>query len=283
MEKIKAVCTIGSPFEAAHVMQHISASKEEILSKGSAEVNIGGRPFNVGAQFIKDLESHSTASLLSELRKAYLVMHSPQDKIVNIDNAASLYKAAFHPKSYISLDGADHLLTNPEDAKYAADVVAVWSRRYLPETDAVVLSTDEDVVVQLGEFGYTTEVAAGLHHFLADEPKNVGGNDLGPNPYQLLNAALGTCTAMTLKMYAERKNWPLKEVKVHLSHSKTYSVDSAEPESKESKVETFRRFLEIEGDLDETQRSKLLEIANKCPVHRTLTERELKIETSILK
>jgi putative redox protein len=283
MQSVRAVCSIGSPFEAHHVMHLLSGSRDEILKNGKAEVNIGGRPFTLGAKFIEDLEAHSTASILPKLKKPYLVLHSPQDKIVGIDNAADLYKAAFHPKSFVSLDGADHLLTNQEDAKYAADVIAIWSSRYMPDADIPQFTTDEDVAVQLGEFGFTTEVAAGTHRFLADEPKSVGGNDLGPNPYQLLNAALGTCTAMTLKMYAERKNWPLKEVRVHLSHSKTYSEDSAEPESNKSKVETFNRFLEVEGDLDEAQRAKLLEIANKCPVHRTLTERELRIETSFLK
>lgn len=283
MESVKAVCSIGSPFEAHHVMHLMASSRDEILKNGTAEVNIGGRPFTLGAQFIRDLEAHSTASILPNLKKPYLVLHSPQDRIVGIDNAADLYKAAFHPKSFVSLDGADHLLTNQDDARYAADVIAIWSSRYMPRTDVQLLTTDEDVAVQLGGFGFTAEVAAGSHRFLADEPKTVGGNDLGPNPYQLLNAALGTCTAMTLKMYADRKNWPLKEVRVHLSHSKTYSEDSAQPESSTSKVETFKRFLEVEGDLDEAQRAKLLEIANKCPVHRTLTERELRIETSFLK
>lgn len=279
MDSIKAVCTIGAPFEAKHVMHLVEGSRKEIQEKGKADVSLGGRTFSIGADFITDLENHLTADLLPELRKPLLVMHAPQDQVVGIENAEKIYKAAYHPKSFISLDGADHLLLREADAKYCADVLASWSCRYLPEIPESALTTDEDVAVQLGEFGFTTEIVAGQHYLLADEPRDVGGNDLGPTPYQLLNAALGACTAMTLKMYAERKKWPLEEVTVHLTHSKRYGPDSAEPENEDSKIEYFKRILEIKGKLDESQIKRLMEIADKCPVHRTLTERELKINT----
>ena len=280
IESIKAICTLGAPFEAEHVIQHIGDNKEEIIRKGSTLIKLGGTPFRIGSKFLHDLEKHSTASLLPTMRKALLVMHSPQDDVVGIANAESIFKAAFHPKSFVSLDRADHLLTNSDDAAYTADVIAAWSCKFIPAVAEEKLTTDEDVAAQIGsDEGYSTELVAGLHHFMADEPEIFGGKDLGPTPYQLLNAALGACTAMTLKMYADRKKWPLKKVTVHLSHSKMHAKDSAEPESERSKVEVFKRYLEIKGDLHSDQINKLMEIADKCPVHRTLTEKELKIET----
>ncbi len=276
---IEAVCTIGSPFEPNHVLHLLESGREEIEREGVAEVHIGGRPFNIGKEFLEDIETHKTEEFLPNLRKALLIMHSPQDAIVEIDNAARIYVKAHHPKSFITLDGADHLLTNPKDAAYAANMIASWVTRYLPPDETPKIDTPEDVAVQLGTDGYTTEVQAGKHTFLADEPADVGGNDMGPTPYQLLNAALGTCTAMTLKMYADRKKWPLERVTVHLSHSKKHLEDSSHPESKNSKIEEFNRILEIEGELDEDQRNRLLEIADKCPVHRTLTERDVHVKT----
>jgi putative redox protein len=281
IESIEAVCTIGAPAEAVHVMHHIEGNREEIMENGKALVNIGGRPFNVGAKFITDLEQHSTSSLLHRFRKAILIMHSPQDTIVGIDNAAAIYQAARHPKSFISLDGVDHLLQNDADSEYVAQIIGVWISRYITLPAKPAIETKENVAVQLGSDGYTTEIVAGEHRLLADEPKEIGGNNMGPTPYQLLNAALGACTAMTLKMYAERKKWPLEKVTVHLSHSHSYVTDASNPESKGSKVDAFSRTVEIKGDLDDGMRSKLLEIANKCPVHRTLTETEVKIETRL--
>ncbi len=280
IESIKAICTLGAPFEAEHVMQHIGDDRDEIIRKGSTLIKLGGTPFRIGSKFVTDLETHKTAELLPGMRKALLVFHSPQDDVVGINNAESIFKAAFHPKSFVSLDRADHLLTDTADATYAADVIAAWSCKFLPAIAEEKLTTDEDVAAQIGsEEGYSTEVVAGLHHFMADEPAKVGGKDLGPTPYQLLNAALGACTAMTMKMYANRKKWPLEKVTVHLSHSKKHVEDSANPENSQSKVEVFKRYLEIEGELDTAQIKKLMEIADKCPVHRTLTERELRIET----
>lgn len=281
IDSIEAVCSIGAPSEAEHVLKHFEDSREEIESKKVSEVQIGGRPFNIGVQFIHDVESQKTASFLPKLRKALLIMHSPQDEIVSIDNAAEIYVAARHPKSFITLDGANHLLTKKEDASYAAKMIGAWVSRYLP-TEIENREPSEDVTVQLGSDGFTTEISAGEHIFLADEPEEVGGNNMGPTPYQLLNASLGSCTAMTLKMYAERKSWPLEKVTVSLSNSKMHVEDSSNPEGKKSKVEVFKRQIAIEGDLDTAQRQRLLEIANKCPVHRTLTESDVKVETELI-
>lgn len=283
IESIKAVVTVAAPFEAVHVKELFSDKAADIEKKGRAEVNIGGRNFEIGKEFLASLEKHRTASLLPDLRKALLVMHSPQDKIVEIKNAEEIYKAAHHPKSYVSLDGADHLLQNDGDGAYVAEVIGAWSARYLLQPSEVAFETDEDVAVQLGSDGFTTEVVAGKHRLLADEPAEVGGNDMGPSPYQLLNAALGTCTAMTLKMYADRKKWPLEKVTVHLSHTRHHAEDSVHPESGKSRVDIFKRFIEIEGELDPAQREKLIEIAEKCPVHRTLTDQRINIETSAMK
>ena len=280
IESVRAIATIGSPMEASHVLALFADGHEAILKNGKAEVDIGGRPFWVGADFIKDLERHSTAELLSRLRKALLIMHSPQDRIVSIDNAAKIYKAGFHPKSFISLDGADHLLTDKTDSAYVANVLAAWAGRYIT-LDKPKIQTDKDVAVQLGLDRYTAEVVAGNHSFLADEPESAGGNDLGPSPYELLSAALGTCTAMTLRMYADRKKWPMERVTVHLSYQRQHSRDSSDPENKRSRIDVFSRILEIEGDLDDDQRARLVEIANRCPVHRTLTDVDIRVDTEL--
>ena len=282
IESVEAVVTVGAPFEAGHVTHLFEDKKADILKEGRAKVDIGGRPFEIGRAFIEDLEKHTTASLLPDLRKALLVMHSPQDRIVEVSNAADIFKAAHHPKSFVSLDGADHLLQDPDDGAYVAEVIASWSSRYLPPADKPGIETSEDVAVQIGSDGFTTEIVAGKHRLLADEPADVGGHDMGPSPYQLLNAALGTCTAMTMKMYADRKEWPLKQVTVHLSHTRHHAEDSTHPESGSSRVDTFKRVLEIKGDLDASQRAKLVEIAEKCPVHRTLTDQRITIETNTL-
>jgi putative redox protein len=282
IESVEAIATIGAPFEARHVLHLIEESRDEIEQNEVAEVKIGGRPFKIGVGFIRDIEKHETEEFLPKLRKPLLIMHSPQDDIVGIENAAKIYSAAFHPKSFITLDGADHLLTNPGDSSYVAKVVSSWVSRYLPPDAVEKPDTPEDVTAQLGSDGFTTEIYAGNHVFLADEPKDVGGNEMGPTPYQLLNAALGSCTAMTLKMYADRKEWDLQKVTVHLSHRKKHVEDSAKPEGSHSKVEVFHRKISVEGELDREQRDRLLEIANKCPVHRTLSERDVSIETELL-
>jgi putative redox protein len=221
---------------------------------------------------------------LKKVRKSLLILHSPQDKIVDISNAAELFQAAFHPKSFISLDGADHLLSNPLDSQYIGEVIATWSSRYVkPAAEATINDLKgNQVLVRLSGEGYTTEIKTPYHHLLADEPAEVGGANLGPTPYDLLMASLGSCTAMTLKMYARRKKWPLKDVTVYLNHDKIHLDDTKSLEEPGAKVSQFTRIIELEGDLDGPQRQKLLEISNRCPVHKTLQE-EIKIQTMLAK
>lgn len=295
LNSVKAVATIGAPYAPAHVSHHFGESIEEITKKGSATVNIGGRPFQIAKQFLDDLENQQIEDHIKDLGAALLVLHSPQDRTVNIDEAAKLYTAARHPKSFISLDGADHLLTDANDAHYAGQVIAGWSSRYIPNTAstskpglakaspaAAPLKSDKQVAVRLDEEeGFTTEVMVRHHHLTADEPASIGGNDFGPGPYELVSAGLGACTAMTIQMYARRKKWPLTNVEVHIDHAKDYSEDMRSTDDKPKKIDRFDRTLIIEGDLDETQRARLLEIADRCPVHRTLHE-EVEVVTKLV-
>jgi len=273
IKSINAIVTIGAPSHPEHVTHLLKDSLEDIEKKGCARVNIGGREFEIKKQFLDDLRSQNHTEIIKTLKKAILVMHSPQDRIVEIDNAANIYKLAKHPKSFITLDGADHMLTSKDDAFYAGQVISSWVKRYVDFPEREPLKTDQQVVVRHDEQdGYTSDVQAGRHGIVADEPEEFGGNDFGPSPYELLNASLGACTSMTLHMYARRKKWDLQNVKVHLSHSKTtfYHDDMKDLDAKKSKIDRFERVIELEGDLTDEQRSRLMEIANKCPVHRTL-------------
>ena len=272
---VKAVVTLGAPADPPHVKHLFKESLEEIKRAGMATVNIGGRPFKIKQQFLEDLEGKSLQHTIKNMGKALLVMHSPQDNTVGIDNARKLYEMAMHPKSFITLDGADHLLSRKEDSLYAGQMIAAWSSRYITPLEEDVLETDKHVVTRTGEDGYTTLIKAGNHSLLADEPTSVGGKDLGPTPYGMLLAGLGACTGMTLRMYADRKGWNLKEVNVHLEHNKDHAKDCEECENKEQKIDIIDRVLEIEGDLSAAQKEKLLEIADKCPVHRTLSSEVL--------
>lgn len=278
LEKIKAVVTIGAPSDPAHVKHLFRESLETIQMKGSAEVNIGGRSFRLKKEFIEDLEQNNLPQMLSKMRKSFLFMHSPQDSVVEVSNAAKLFTAAFHPKSFISLDGADHLLGNKEDSRYVGEVISSWSNRYLMFPVNEYDIKGHQVKIRLSGDSYTSEIKTPFHHLIADEPTAVGGKNLGPTPYDLLMASLGSCTVMTLQMYAQRKKWDLKEIVVFLDHDKVHQKDSEHFEEKSAKVSRFTRSLELSGDLDQDQRERLLEIANKCPVHRTLHE-EIIIET----
>ncbi len=273
IDSIKAVVTIGSPSYPEHVSHLLKDSIEDIELNGCARVNIGGREFVIKKQFLDDLRGQNHIETIKKLKKAILVMHSPQDKIVGVDNAANIYKLAKHPKSFITLDGADHMLTDKDDASYAGQVISSWVKRYIDFPKRKAISTDEQVVVQLDqEDKFTSDIQAGRHGMVADEPEEFGGNDFGPSPYELLNASLGACTSMTLQMYARRKGWDLQRVQVHLSHSKTtfYHDDMKELNPKTSKIDRFERIIELRGELSDEQRKKLMEIANKCPIHRTL-------------
>ncbi len=284
MESVKAVVTIGAPAEAVHVRKLFKQGIDEILEEGSATVNIGGSDFTITNDFIENLEKNKLSEILSDLRKSFLFIHSPQDKVVDISNAEMLYKAAHHPKSFLSIDGADHLVSDSKDSQYVGSVIAAWGERYLPEeADKAAALNDiqgHEVRVRLSGQGFTTEVKTPSHHLIADEPEAVGGDNQGPTPYDLLMASLGTCTAMTLRMYADRKKWPLKEVTVFLNHDKVHVEDIQNSKDSSAKISRFERIIEVEGDLDDSQTKRLLEIANKCPVHRTLQE-TIKIETSI--
>lgn len=282
LDSVRAVATIGAPFDPGHVSRHLSESIEDIEEEGEAEINIGGRPFTVKKHFLEDIRQKKIEGYLSGWDKSILIMHSPQDKIVEVENAARLYHAAKHPKSFITLDGADHLLSEKRDSRYAGDLIACWSQRYVDVSEREKLKSEKEVAVRLGKEGFTTDIMVRQHSLTADEPERVGGNDFGPSPYELVAAGLGACTAMTLQMYARRKKWDLEEVIVHLEHYKDYAEDMKKCEEDKSKIDYFDRLIEVKGPLDEKQRDKLLEIANKCPVHRTL-HGDIKVNTKLEK
>jgi len=270
LDSVKAVATIGSPFEPAHVSHIFGANIQKIESEGHAQVNIGGRPFQIKKQFLDDIKEEKQAENIRHLRKVLLISHSPQDRTVEVENAAKIYKTAMHPKSFVSLDGADHLLSRKEDSLYVGDIIATWAKRYLNLEEKEALKREKSIAVRLGAEGYTTDIMSRQHSLTADEPISVGGNDFGPSPYDLLSASLGACTVMTMHMYARRKKWDLQEVRVHLDHYKDYAADMENTEDKKSRIDHFERLIEIEGDLDEAQKKRLMEIADRCPVHRTL-------------
>lgn len=278
--EIEAVGTIGAPSSPAHVQHLISSGREEIEEQGEAIVDIGGRPFTVKKQFLEDITSHRLQEVLRDLRKPILVMHSPQDATVGIENAGEIYSAAWHPKSFISLDGADHLLSQKNDADYAGQMISTWAGRYLSGDEPAPLTSDHQAVARIdGSDGYYTEIATGAHTMVADEPADYGGNDDGPSPYDLVAAGLAACSVMTMKMYAKRKSWGLQEAIVHVQHEKKHAEDCENCDENDVKLDHFMKSIEISGDLDEKQRKRLFEIASRCPVHRTLTS-EIKIESS---
>jgi uncharacterized OsmC-like protein/alpha/beta superfamily hydrolase len=278
-----AIATIGAPFDPGHITHLLEDARPEIEAAGEAEVTLAGRTFRVKQQFLDDLEGQRSAERIASLKKALLVFHAPFDATVGIDNAALIFQAAKHPKSFVSLDDADHLLSRREDATYVAEVLAAWASRYLPAVAAVEEEVPEEglvVVAESGEGRLTQTIRSGRHRLRADEPAGVGGDDLGPGPYDLLLAGLGACTAMTVRMYAERKKLPLARVAVRLRHDRVHAKDCADCETREGRVDEIRRELILEGELDEAARARLLEIADKCPVHRTLTG-EIKIRTRL--
>ncbi len=282
IDSIKAVATIGAPSEASHVKHLIQSKEEEIEREGKAVVDLGGRKFTIKQQFVEDLKAHTVKGVLARMRKSLLVLHSPQDKTVGIENAAEIYTTAHHPKSFVSLDGADHLMTNKADSLYAGRMIASWADRYLHTPEKEPIMTEAQTVVRIKDKTnkFLTQIQTGKHMLTGDEPEDVGGEDMGPSPYQLLTSALGACTAMTMRMYADRKGWDISEIRVHLNHEKKHSDDCADCEKSSSKIDHFERLIEIDSQLDDSQIARLLEIANKCPVHRTL-EGEVKIETRL--
>ncbi len=286
-----AVATIGAPFDPAHVVKQLGQDVKQlgqdvkqIEADGVATVQIAGRPFTVRRAFIDDLTSQKQAKRIHALRRPLMVLHAPLDATVNIDNAGQIFQAALHPKSFVALDGADHLLSQSDDARFAADVIATWARRYLG-TETVVetpgaSSTAEGIdaalpdgtvrVAERGTGAFAVDIRSGRHQWIGDEPASVGGDDLGPSPYDMLTAALGACTAMTLRMYARQKKWPLDKVTVEMTHAKIHASDCAECETRDGKIDRIERVITVTGALDAPQRQRLMEIADKCPVHRTL-------------
>lgn len=276
---VEAVVTIGAPSHPEHVTHLLTDDIETIKREGEAEVALAGRPFRIQKQFLDDLEQQEVRGSLAKLGKATLILHSPQDEIVGVDQARRIYAQLEHPKSFVSLDDADHLLTRRADSSYVADVISAWAGRYLPPIDHPDTEAGTVRVTGRGD-SFLQQVTAGPHDWLADEPKKVGGDDLGPTPYDLLLAALGTCTSMTLGMYARHKQLPLESVTVELQHDRIHAEDCEDCEKTTGKIDRIRRVLTIEGDLDDAQRQRLLEIADRCPVHKTL-ENEIKVVTRL--
>jgi uncharacterized OsmC-like protein/pimeloyl-ACP methyl ester carboxylesterase len=279
----KAVVTIAAPSDPAHVTGLFADRIEDIRKHGESEVSLAGRPFRIKREFLDDIAEHGLMAHVAQLHKALLVMHAPTDDTVGIDNATRIFVTAKHPKSFVSLAGADHLLTNKNDAAYVADVIAAWASRYL---DPVVSEQAADpgeaprnvVVRETRNSKFQQIISTGPHRLLADEPVAAGGEDSGPGPYDFLLASLGACTSMTMRMYADRKSLPLERVTVTLKHQKIHAEDCAECETKAGMLDQIDRVIAMEGALDAEQRSKLMEIADKCPVHRTLTS-EIRILT----
>ncbi len=268
MDSVQAVSTIGAPCNPEHVTHLLEEDIDEIRATGEARVTLAGRSFTVRKQFLDDLEETRMDETIRTLDRALLLFHSPIDQTVGIENAAHIFEAARHPKSFVSLDDADHLLSDPSDAEYIGVVLAAWARKYV-ETEQPDEALEGQVLTRT-RGAYRTDVTAGRHTLVSDEPASVGGDDAGPTPYDLLLSALGSCTGMTLRMYADRKDWPLEEVTVRLTHEKIHAEDCDHCDTDEGKVDRIDREVELEGDLSEDQRRRLLEIANKCPVHRTL-------------
>ena len=268
----KAVVTIGAPFEPSHVTQAFDHALDAIDAQGSAEVTLAGRSFRIGRDFVEDVRGEALGPAIAGLKRALLVLHGPRDEIVGIDNATRIFMAAKHPKSFVTLDDADHLISRPADAEYAAEVIAAWAARYLELKPPAPPPGAPEGVVRVSEAdpsGFLQDVLSGpSHHTQADEPVAYGGTNRGMSPYGFLAAGLGACTSMTIRLYARRKGWSLAHVRVDVTHDKVHAQDAAAG----GKADRFRREITLEGDLPEEQRTKLLEIADKCPVHRTLAK-----------
>jgi uncharacterized OsmC-like protein/alpha-beta hydrolase superfamily lysophospholipase len=277
----RVVVTIAAACDPTHVTGLFKDRLDELAAKGEVEATLAGRQFRISRAFVDDLAEHKLLPRIADLRKALLIFHSPTDEVVGIENASRIFAAAKHPKSFVSLAGADHLLSRRSDAAYVANVVHAWAERYLDVSQGV-LETPRDaktvVVRETGRGRFQQEITVGVHRFLADEPVEVGGLDSGPGPYDFVLAGLGACTAMTLRLYAERKALPLERVTVELTHSRIHAADCADCETKEGMLDRIERAIALRGALDAEQRRRLLEIADKCPVHRTLTS-EIDIRT----
>lgn len=279
---IKGVVTLGAPADPGHVAHHFEDALPKIEAEGAADVCLGGRPFRIGKQFVDDISEAALTPAIANLGAALLVLHAPLDDTVSIDNAAQIFLAAKHPKSFVTLDNADHLISRVEDAEYAADVIAAWAARYVDLSPPAPPPGAPEGIVRVTEAdpgGFLQDIQAGPdHHAVADEPVSYGGTDRGMTPYGFLSAGLGACTSMTIRMYARRKGWPLENVSVDISHSKVHAQDAGPGAG--GKIDEFTRVIRLFGPLNDEQRGKLLEIADKCPVHRTL-EASSRVQTRL--
>jgi uncharacterized OsmC-like protein/fermentation-respiration switch protein FrsA (DUF1100 family) len=277
----KAVVTIAAPSDPSHVTGLFRDHVDNIRANGQAQVSLAGRPFTIKREFLEDVAENPLMEKIAHLHKALLVMHSPTDDTVGIDNATRIFVTAKHPKSFVSLSGADHLLSNRRDSAYVAEMIAAWSTRYVDLTEPTAEAVDQPrqvVVCETRNSKFQNTVSIGPHHLLADEPHSAGGDDTGPGPYDFLLAGLGACKSMTMRLYAERKSFPLERATVMLNHSKIHAEDCAECETREGLLDQIDVSIGLEGPLDADQRKRILEIADKCPVHRTLTS-EIRIVT----
>lgn len=284
LDNIKAVATVGAPASVSHVKHLFSHGIDQIKDKGKVEVSIGGRSFKIDEEFVSDFDKTDLPAVVKALRKPLLILHSPIDTIVGIKNAEQLYVKAHHPKSFVSLDNADHLLSNSEDSKYVGNVIATWTGRYFEVKENTMLETVGEQVVghlNLIEDNFTTSIQTKNHSMIADEPTSFGGDDFGPSPYEYLNASLVACTAMTLKLYAQRKQWDLQEVFVYITHSRKHSDDLGIETDKSKYLDLISKKLKFVGDLNAAQKERLKEIASRCPVHKTIAS-EVVFETSVL-
>jgi len=283
IDSVKAVVTIGAPFDPGHVTHNFADALETIDADGEAQVDLGGRPFTIGKAFVEDVKATELAPVIGKLKRALLVLHAPRDEIVDISNATQIFTAAKHPKSFVTLDDADHLVTKAADAEYAAEVIAAWADRYLALTPpAPPIGAPEGVtrVTETDPLGFLQDIQNGPHHHaLADEPQAYGGTNKGMSPYGFVAAGLGACTSMTIRMYARRKGWPLAGISVDVTHDKVHAQDAET--AKETRIDRFTRRITLEGNLDPDQRARLMEIADKCPVHKTL-EKGAEIETELV-
>jgi len=289
IDSVKAVVTIGAPATGNHIEHLFAYAKDTIVNEGEAVVDLAGRQFNIKKQFIEDINTHNNTNHISQLNKALLILHSPIDEIVSINEATKIYTAAKHPKSFISLDKADHLLTQRKDSEYVADIIASWAGHYLDINKEVyeqstgtapMVNTGEVIITEQNK-NFTRRIYSEYHQLIADEPLSVGGLNLGPNPYEYLLASLGSCTSMTLRMYANRKNIRLENVEITLIHHRIHAEDCSDCESQTGFVDKIEKIIRLEGELTNSERQRLLEIADKCPVHKTL-QNNIKITSELI-
>lgn len=283
IDSVRAVVTLGAPHDPSHVTHHFADALPQIAEQGVAKVDLGGREFCIGRAFVQDIKAAALDTALHDMRAALLVMHAPRDEVVGIDNATQIFMAKKHPKSFVTLGDADHLISTPRDAEYAAEVIAAWAGRYLELTPPAPPPGAPEGVLRVSEAdagGFLQDIQSGPHHHaLADEPVAYGGTNRGMSPYGFLAAGLGACTSMTIRMYARRKGWPLDHVSVDVCHDKVHAQDAGGASG--DKIDQFIRRITLTGGLSQDQRARLREIADRCPVHRTL-ERSSTVITELV-